>query len=485
MSGNWKVLVYMAADNSLYPNAEIDLQQICRASSDDIVVLLQLDGPRAQQVSRYVCRGGLKRLIWEAPDGYTDNRGKRLEDFLEWVGQTDSQETKYLLVLWGHGAGLDRVYLYKDPQDPPTPHAAPQLSVPDAKTTVYRLGSLDLGSLQEYLEHAQEILNGANANRYLKDIELGVVLKAFAAKIGRKIDVLGLDACLMGMAEICHELRESVSIMVASDETIPKGSWPYDLILGDLSRHPGMDPCTLSAIAVSRFQERYAMEQHESRIELSSLDLSACDEFAKSMKEFVVELSATIEDGSASGKVLRARDIAQNPDEPTYIDIQTFCLELTEAFEESSQVYKTSESIVRVLSRKPYVIYHRNSDEKEADRSCGLCLYFPEKTVPGMGELKKLEGRFALTLHSPLHKDFSAGDRKFPPNSRKFPPHSGKFPPHSGKNVMAIKGNEILWGHYVALQFNKDTGWAEFVKLFWRLVDQATSKASATPNART
>jgi hypothetical protein len=167
--------------------------------------------------------------------------------------------------------------------------------------------------------------------------------------------------------------------------------------------------------------------------------------------------------------------VAQNPDEPAYIDIQAFCVELTGAFDGSSEICKTAMLLLDVLLRKPYVIYHRNSDEKDAAPSCGLCLYFPEKTVPEMSALKEMEGRFALTLHSPLHKEFSAGDRKFTPHSRKFPPHSGKFPPHSGKNA-AIQGNEILWDRYVALEFNNDTGWADFVKQFWELMDQAASK---------
>lgn len=40
---------------------------------------------------------------------------------------------------------------------------------------------------------------------------------------GERIDLLGFDACLMGMMEVAYELQDHTDIMVFSEETIPGG----------------------------------------------------------------------------------------------------------------------------------------------------------------------------------------------------------------------------------------------------------------------
>ena len=102
------------------------------------------------------------------------------------------------------------------------------------------------------------MLNGGNANSYVSDVSLAGILDNAAMSIGRKIDLLGFDACFMAMTEVLHELRNSTEMVVASDEEIPSGSWPYDSILGDLAQFPGMDASALSTVIVSRFLEAYS-----------------------------------------------------------------------------------------------------------------------------------------------------------------------------------------------------------------------------------
>jgi len=161
-------------------------------------------------------------------------------------------------VLWGHGAGLDHVYLYNDPQDELPHFLEPEIN--DEKEQV----EIEGGTLSTEKAwsgwhpagaDAFDILNSddAHANRYLSDIRLGGILAGFANRLGHKIDLLGFDACLMGLAEIFHELSPAVALAVGSDEELPKGSWPYDSIFGDLTRFPGMDACTLSAVFPSQY----------------------------------------------------------------------------------------------------------------------------------------------------------------------------------------------------------------------------------------
>src|ERR1700722_5628309 len=343
MSQPWKVIVYIAADNSLYEDALLSLRQITESSlSASVEILVQLDGPTAELASRYRCAGGQRKLYWQAPSHYTLDRGTRVKDFP--LDSVDSSEGKrrIFLVLWGHGAGLDHVYVYKQPPSPaPASAIIPERGNPsnavNSDSTPNQASPLTVGHTP--VLRPFDLLNSDNANRNVTDIDLGRILLDFKTERGQKIDLLGLDACMMGMAEICHELRNSVSLMVASDEEIPGGSWPYDLILGDLTKFYGMDPSTLTTVIISRFLERYTTVSNPTSISLSAYDLSACDEFATKFKGLVDAISIDLNEGTTKSKIVRARDFSRTPDEAAYIDLVVFCDELTRSFPADSAIY--------------------------------------------------------------------------------------------------------------------------------------------------
>src|SRR5262249_19817742 len=128
------------------------------------------------------------------------------------------------LILWGHAAGLDHLYFYNKTDEP-----------------------------TDAVAKRSESLTVADPNLYVTNIQLEEIFKKYCTgvrekyshKVDFKIDLLGFDSCLMAMSEICHEVAGSVSILVASDEVVPDSSWPYDTILSDLNKFPGMDASTL------------------------------------------------------------------------------------------------------------------------------------------------------------------------------------------------------------------------------------------------
>ncbi|MBW1675421.1 MAG: hypothetical protein JRF30_01090 [Deltaproteobacteria bacterium] len=63
----------------------------------------------------------------------------------------------------------------------------------------------------------------------LDNQELKNVLSGVSQRIGRKIDILGLDACLMNMIEVAYQLKDCVQVMVGSEEEEPFDGWPYHI----------------------------------------------------------------------------------------------------------------------------------------------------------------------------------------------------------------------------------------------------------------
>jgi hypothetical protein len=197
----------------------VSLHQITAASLfSDVETIVQIDGPSAQLSSRIRCHQGKRELIWEAPDNYTGDRSIRLAEFLKASITTPTEPKRVFLVLWGHGAGLDHVYFYDTPnqQDKAPPESSP--AAPSAPTAPPQRTCEESNPIRFT---AHEVLNGGDANRYVSDVSLAGILDNVAMSIGRKIDLLGFDACFMAMTEVLHEMRNSTDMVVASDEEIP------------------------------------------------------------------------------------------------------------------------------------------------------------------------------------------------------------------------------------------------------------------------
>lgn len=497
MDQPWKLLVYISADYTLYTNALVSLSQLTDASSpDNVEIIVQLDGPTSDQVSRYKCSHGRKKLLWEAPNGYTNNRNQRLQHFLGFKEPGDTTPSsalnseaarkagqKIALILWGHGAGLDHVFIYSNPQ-------AVEGSQTRKNGSSSRANSVDAAQAKVI-----DRLSGEDANLYVKNIQLGKTLSQFtkpsipgttssktaskkvaqATKTSDKIDLLGLDSCLMGMVEICHEFFESASLMVASDEEVPKGSWPYDTILTDLNKFPGMDASTLSTVIINRFLERYTQKGNKTRVSLTSMKLSASDDLVKVMKQLVQALAEASDpkkdvDGTVKRTIFRARDASRTPDEVTYIDFGVFCSELSlSSFPSDPIIPHLAKEVSRLLQKSSYILYHRDAGEDGSMDPYGLAIYFPETFSLTTAEINAVENA------QPQPPAFTVGSKFAASNKDKFPAsNKDKF------DGPQITGYEILWPNYKELQFNQDTGWANLIdQLIGPLEKGKTSKAAA------
>jgi hypothetical protein len=469
----WKFLIYMGADNVLYDNAQICLREIVEASLfSDVDMTVQIDGPTAAMATRYQCEKGSKRLIWEAPEYYTADRGDRLRNFLDAAAANCNSHQRILLVLWGEGSGLDSVYFYGDLNDRRMADN-PRNPLLESGEDPRRLFKA-MQAIQAMQGVPDDVLNGQNANLYVKNIELGAILLEFSKKIGRRIDILGFDACLMAMAEICYEVRESVSMVVGSDERIPKESWPYASILRDLARFPGMNASTLSTLIVSRYVERYKTE----RVSLSAMNLSDSEELAWAIGRLVEAFHAVAHNVALKRRIFRARDASRNADQASYIDLGAFCQELMESFEERTPVHAAAKVVLFILKNQSYVQYHRNVGQEGTLNPYGLSIYFPAVLPPHAEGLEEATTEFRVATHAALsgHKDPGRGMKDPPhhnkdpgsgtedsPRQRKDPPHHNKDLGGAGSSGMAITSYYILWDSYVPLAFNKTTGWADFL----------------------
>jgi hypothetical protein len=248
----WTFLVYMAGDNNLDGPALWDIAEMAKAgSTKDVHILVQLDRLEDQKTRRFRITqgGGFKKDCIETFSETNTGDPQILYSFAKWAVDKYPAD-RYALILWNHGSGW-----WED---------AKSRAAGTAGTGKARRG----GSRQPLFHHLHQPNSQAHRSICYDDTsggdaldnrELRVVLAGICALLGRKIDLLGMDACLMNMVEVAYQLRDSVNFIVGSEIEEPFDGWPYAEILNRLAARPRQDAATLSRWIVKSYLISYKM----------------------------------------------------------------------------------------------------------------------------------------------------------------------------------------------------------------------------------
>ncbi|MBI5016376.1 MAG: hypothetical protein HZB55_12925 [Deltaproteobacteria bacterium] len=211
------MLVYLDGDNDLGDAALADLAEMEAVGSTAAVdVLVQLDLPNGVPAKRYrVVKGGRREL---ADLGEVDMaKPGTLTAFLKW-GAAAAPARRTALVVWNHGNGWDQ-------GDGPSPAAQ------------RRLPSI--------------LRDDDNQSPFLANYRVRGAIEA----AGVALDLLGLDASIMGTLEAQYELRTVAPVLVTSQEVGETHGWDYTAILGGLTSKPEMGAEELSQLIVDAYRD--------------------------------------------------------------------------------------------------------------------------------------------------------------------------------------------------------------------------------------
>jgi Clostripain family len=252
---DWLVMLYLSGDNDLSEESVWALTEILRAGRGERVsVVVQID-PRAGGIRRF----DVNRLFENLPHAKSVDlrtrdllsRGVELENedmaSIDTLRSfiVDSRQThrayKHMLILSGHSGG------------------------PTGKGFL-----IDLFPQQGLsLDEVREAIEGTG-----------------------KLDIIGIDSCGMGMAEVAFQMRDCASFLVASEGFELNTGWPYFSILDELNRRPEIEPQDLAARIVDIHTQYYASYEMAG----VSTDMSACDlikvsELSEAIKSLAFELT--------------------------------------------------------------------------------------------------------------------------------------------------------------------------------------------------
>ncbi|MDD2714601.1 MAG: clostripain-related cysteine peptidase [Candidatus Wallbacteria bacterium] len=350
----WTFMVYMCADNNLDPQAPKDINRLEKVGSgSNLNIVVEYDNSGSSDTSATGEANAKSKLYFVTKDsdentisskilqsGGEINMGdpKELVKFVSYCHQNYPAE-KYCLVLWNHGGGIN------DRNSRRTP--------------------------------GRGICYDDTSNDFLTNEELRIALTESKAVIGKSIDLVEMDACLMGMIEVAYQLKDCASYVTFSEDTEPVDGIPYDKIAEIVSGNPSV--VDLSKGIVSEFKVYY--EAHQSTyqnggVTKSAIDNSKIAELAYAVDGIAKALTAKIADHKDSIK--QSRENSQTYGDthsytPSYTDLKHWLTNLKTASKDES--LKRQIGTFEAAFDKAVLA---STTLGEADKnSLGLCVYFP------------------------------------------------------------------------------------------------------------
>jgi hypothetical protein len=340
-------------------------------STQEVNVIAQFDRATGHAAKRYFLRKGGKIAADAVATVGKVNTGdpKRLTEFIKWGVQTYPAD-HYVLVLWNHGQGWDDTDIYADERRRRLRRlASGRIRHAFFHTPVRRMLTSATRNVQ-----ARAILLDDDAKDFLDNLEMKKVLADTKKLLKRKLDVLGMDACLMGMAEVGYQIRENAEFIVGSEQTEPLEGWPYSTILAELAKNPAMAPRDLSALVVDKYLASYKRDS----VTQSACDLSKAELLATAVADLARTLQANLHDAGTRQGILAARAQVQSYEVADNIDLMDFCSLLAQAAP-GTQIAQRCQDVVHAVE-SGYVLAqgHKGSDLKD---SHGVAIYFPTQAV--------------------------------------------------------------------------------------------------------
>ena len=335
----WTVMVYLAADNNLESSGINDMNEMeIVGSTTDVNIVVQVDRIPGYDISNSNWTNTRRYYITQDFDPFQINSEfndlgelnmgdpQTLVDFAIWA-VTEYPAKKYLLIIWNHGGGFrSPAYTAKDIAWDDT-SGGDRITMPE-------------------LEYA---------------------LSAISTQMGKKIDIVGMDACLMAMTEVAYQIKDYADILVASEENEPGDGWPYDTILAQLAANSTMSSKQLAVDIVNKYIYSYPSNE----VTQSAIDLSYMDTLTSQLSNLAWAIMA--DSLTLKSKYILASVSSQYYGDPDFIDLYDFCNKVL-IYSNNINVKNIALSIQQTLNS---AVINSDYNGGSVSDSKGLSIYFP------------------------------------------------------------------------------------------------------------
>jgi hypothetical protein len=295
------------------------------ASTTGVNVLVQWDKPADKKTWRYKITPGGKIDAGTTTSEMGYNPTTELYNAMQWA-VANYPADHYALVLWNHGSGIEDFY-------------------PGSTKNILN-EALGLPVFPSFL--GRGILYDDSQDTCLTNQGLTTALTNIKKLLGKNLDVIAMDACLMAMVEVTYQMKDLVNIFVGSQQTIPGEGYPYSQFIRPLSLNPATtSPLLLAQNMVTAYKNFYTTQMPISDFTLSAIDVASIDTIKQNIDQFITAVAACSKIDAAKTKsiILAARKASISFEMPEYIDLYSFYANIL------NQTKKTSPKSALILGK--------------------------------------------------------------------------------------------------------------------------------------
>lgn len=262
---------------------------------------------------------------------------------MEWAVNKAPAEN-YALILWNHGTGVydpewgsPQPYYFKRPFGPMPGQQLRETQNLEQTGDVNKPYKLTRATTN-LLDTERGILFDDELQTYLNNTQMRNAFLTIKNKVlkGKKLGLVGMDACLMGMVEVAYQIRDCANYFVSSQEFEFARGWSYGRLFQELNNKEVSSELFGKKI-VTTFDDYYKTKTNfytQSAVNMSYIELikDNIDEIAKDI------MACKEQDPTRVKKLItRARNYCLQFSTPDYIDLHSFVTELESLIEQVTQ----------------------------------------------------------------------------------------------------------------------------------------------------
>ncbi|MCK4588927.1 MAG: lamin tail domain-containing protein [Nanoarchaeota archaeon] len=369
-AANWTFAVYLDADNNLEAAGIDDFNEMELSGSiaNNVNIIVQFDRASGYDSTNGDWTSARRYYITQDSNTNTINSTliqdlgevdmanvNTLVDFINWsVNAYPAQH--HAVVLWNHGDGWK----------------SPSVTISSGK----KKEDTHIPKVWEdnvlVKSNSRGIISDDSSSNILSLQEVRQAFEQAYTITGVKLDMIGMDACLMQMAEVGYELKNHSDILVGSEENEPGDGWDYNGSLIFLVNNPTVDSSQLGAQIVNSYFSQYGFSGDETQSAVNQSNMinlrQAIDNFAQSMINGLPTYKTQI-------STARSNSYDFNGDSD-YVDLFDFASKVNDGV--LNVTIKTAAvNVMAAVSNTVLVEMHGSS----AADSNGISIYYPNSVL--------------------------------------------------------------------------------------------------------
>ncbi|GAB4511620.1 MAG: hypothetical protein OHK0046_09960 [Anaerolineae bacterium] len=214
--------------------------------------------------------------------------------------------------------------------------------------------------------------------------EVSAALEQARADLGiEKFDIVGFDACLMGVVDVAVMLEPHADFVLFSQEVIPGNGWEYTNTIAAMQANPDWDAFQVGANVIDNYMAYYEGPGSRTKVGLSMVETALLPDLRAALENFSsvvgtesVELLSALGTARNNSQIFGA-SLGDRADFYSYVDLRDFMTWFSLQTTITEDAYNAALEVIAAYDAAvPYAL----ADSK-LPRATGLAIYLPSTAL--------------------------------------------------------------------------------------------------------